>query len=90
MAHALGDVFAFRKLEGVGRGTIRVAASGGSIDDLLHSLTGEARFSVASGALVGIDLVEVMLTDREAALVHRLRAAQRTDVLRTGGGKFRR
>jgi AsmA protein len=57
---ALGDVFAFRKFEGTGHGTIEVAADGNTVADLLRSLNGEARFAVDGGALVGVDLVDVM------------------------------
>jgi AsmA protein len=60
MSRALGDLFAFRRLEGVGRGRIDVAGTGGSVADLVRTLDGDASFTVASGALVGIDLVDVM------------------------------
>src|SRR5262249_25218034 len=46
MAHALGDLFAFRKLEGTGRGSFDLAATGESVDELLHSLTGQASVTV--------------------------------------------
>lgn len=60
MGNALGDLFAFRRLEGTGSGTITVSGAGVSIADITRSLQGRADFNVASGWLVGIDLASLM------------------------------
>lgn len=60
MGSSLGDFFGFRKLEGTGSGTIEVSATGASVADLSKSLEGHADISVTSGALVGIDLADLM------------------------------
>jgi AsmA protein len=60
MGKSLADFFGFHKLEGVGSGTIEVSGTGASVADLSRSLEGHADISVANGALVGIDLADLM------------------------------
>jgi AsmA protein len=60
LGKALADLAGFHKIEGTGSGTIEVAATGASVADLSRSLEGQAHVTVTSGALIGIDLADLM------------------------------
>ncbi|CAM5771349.1 cell envelope biogenesis protein AsmA [Labrys miyagiensis] len=60
MGKSLVDLFGFHRIEGAGEGTIEVTGTGATVADLLRSLEGRADISVANGALVGIDLADLM------------------------------
>jgi AsmA protein len=60
MAAPLADMFGFHRLEGTGSGSMEVSGTGASVADLSRSLEGRANINLANGALVGIDLADLM------------------------------
>jgi AsmA protein len=60
MGKSLSDLFGFHKLEGAGSGAIEISGTGSSVAELSGSLGGHADITIANGALVGIDLADLM------------------------------
>jgi AsmA protein len=60
LGKALGDFIGFHKLDGTGSGSFVVSATGASVADLSRSMQGQATITVEDGALIGIDLADLM------------------------------
>jgi AsmA protein len=88
MGKALGDFLAFRRLEGIGKGSLDVSAVGRSIEDLTASLVGQASVSVRNGALIGVDLADVMRRIERRPLTAVLEPRSGRTVFETGTASF--
>jgi AsmA protein len=60
LASCLGQIFGLRKLEGHGTLALDVDGSGDSVWDLTHTLDGTASLSAQNGALVGINVEDLL------------------------------
>lgn len=88
MGRALGDFLAFHRLEGIGKGSIEVTAVGRSIEDLAASLVGQASFTVRNGALIGVDLADVMRRIERRPLTATLEPRSGRTAFETGAVSF--
>ncbi|WP_413992095.1 AsmA family protein [Labrys okinawensis] len=60
MGKSLADFFGFHHLEGTGEGSVEISGTGASVAELSRSLEGQADIKVNNGALIGIDLADLM------------------------------
>jgi AsmA protein len=60
LEQGLSDLIGFRRLEGVGNLTVALESSGPTVETIVRGLAGEATLKVASGALVGINVEQIL------------------------------
>ena len=83
----LMDLARIDRLEGQGRVSLNLTASGGNVDDLMHSLAGQASLDLANGAVVGVDMAAVSKSIATALSGQAIGPNART-AFSTAGGSF--
>ncbi|OIQ24818.1 MAG: cell envelope biogenesis protein AsmA [Alphaproteobacteria bacterium MedPE-SWcel] len=63
MQEALGQLAGYDKLNGEALGTLEFLGSGGSLDQIMRSLSGEGRVEIGKGFFTGFDLQAIMDPD---------------------------